>query len=266
MLSSSSPSPSMPSLFSRSRTTSTPNKKQSLSSLSDPPATLDEFGRVSSKLSAISIRSPSPAPQKDKKKAKESEKRLKTHGSSRDRLEYDDPPSLPDGAFLSLNLERPPNQSGTDEKPSQDYGYLSYERHVVLGVEQAARLVIVVSDELGARGGITTPFIFSTTALDISSTAIKRLIRAFLNTCTNINGQAAAEAETKWRDEARFAGPYELGMCLRWGLARVVRFVGGHDVRGLISWDHYLEFRDSETGMLRDFIDSCIAKQILLFY
>jgi Domain of unknown function (DUF1708) len=47
-----------------------------------------------------------------------------------------------------------------------------------------------------------------------------------------------------------FAGPYELGMCLRWGLARVVRAIGGQDVRGLIAWDQYVQFRDSEAGSL----------------
>jgi hypothetical protein len=36
-------------------------------------------------------------------------------------------------------------------------------------------------------------------------------------------------------------------------LARVIRSVGGQDIRGLVSWEHYLhasDFRDSETGEL----------------
>jgi hypothetical protein len=256
----------MPSLFSRSRTNSTPNKKHSLPA-AETPNTLDEFGRVSSRLSnfASGVSSPSPASKKDKKKLKEQEKRLRTLSTTRERTEYeqgtDSPLSpFPDGTFLPLNLERPRNDLGAIEQPKEhDYGYLSYERHVVLGLEQVARLVDVVSEELGTRGGITTPFIFSTTALDISSSAIKRLIRTFLNTCTINSGHAAEEAETGWREEARFAEPHELGMCLRWGLARVVRSVGGQDVRGLISWEHYTDFRESEAGEYGAFIFSELA-------
>ncbi|KAG6902133.1 hypothetical protein C0995_003889 [Termitomyces sp. Mi166 len=204
----------MPSLFSRSRTNSTPKKQHSFPDL-------DEFGRISSRLSAT-----------DRKKSK----------APRDYdLPADIPPPIPDGSFLPLSLDPPKSPSSQD----RDYGYLSYHRHVVLGLEQVSRLVIVVSDELGTRGGITTPFIFSTTALDVSSSAIKKLIQAFLATCTP---QASADAESRWRDEARFAGPHELGMCLRWGLARAIRSVGGQDVRGLLSWDRYVEFRVSEAA------------------
>ncbi|KAJ3494973.1 hypothetical protein NLJ89_g10702 [Agrocybe chaxingu] len=108
----------------------------------------------------------------------------------------------------------------------------------------------VIAEELETRGGVTTPFIFSTTALDISSSAIRRVIRSFLNTCASEarGGAGAQEAERKWREEARFAGPHELGMCLRWGLARVIRSIGGQDVRGLVSWEHYAEFRESEAA------------------
>ncbi|KAG6829199.1 hypothetical protein H0H92_005327, partial [Tricholoma furcatifolium] len=230
----------MPSLFSRSRTNSTP-KKHSL----PPPqesSLLDEFGRISSRLSN---RSPTPTSttKKDKKKAKE---RAQNLAASRDLNQSPDvPPPIPDGSFLPLNLDPPPTSS-LDQSKEHDYGYLSYQRHVVLGLEQVARLVTVISDELTTRGGITTPFVFSTTALDISSSAIKRLIQAFLGTCANLSSQAAADAETRWREEARFAGAYELGMCLRWGIGRAIRSVGGHDVRGLLSWDRYVEFRDSE--------------------
>jgi hypothetical protein len=166
-------------------------------------------------------------------------------------------PSVPDGSFLPLNLERPRIESGLIEQHKEhDYGYLSYERHVVLGIEQVARLVEVLSEELITRGGITTPFIFSTTALDVSSSAIKRLIRSFLNTCVPNSGQKAEDAEKRWREEARYAEPHELGMCLRWGLARVVRSVGGHDVRGLIAWDLYMEFRESEAGAYELYLDA----------
>ncbi|KAF9530828.1 hypothetical protein CPB83DRAFT_921224 [Crepidotus variabilis] len=235
----------MTSLFSRARTKSTPHKSNTFHGDGNGVGHSDEFGRVPSRTMLVT---PS---KKDKKKE---QKRSKTGVSTREE-ELVQEPVFPDGAFLPLNLERPKKADATvaatppvPEPPTKDhdYGYLSYERHVVLGLEQLERLVEVVSEELETRGGITTPFIFSNTALDISSSAIKRLIRAFLNTCEPYSGYQAQEAEMKWREEARFAGPHELGMCLRWGLARVIRSVAGQDVRGLVSWEHYLEFRESE--------------------
>ena len=233
-----SSSDQMPSLFSRVRTTSSIQKKKF--SPSSDSLILDEFGRVSSRLSNRTFGTPS----KKDKKAKESSKRGKLSPSVQDETS---PESIfPDGAFLPLNLERPRNnESTTEHSKEHDYSYLSYERHVVLGIEQVERLVEVISEELETRGGITTPFIFSTNGLDISSSAIKRLIRTFLNTCEPNSGQ---KAEALWREEARYVGPYELAMCLRWGLARVIRSVGGQDVRGLVSWEHYVHFRDSEAG------------------
>lgn len=242
----------MPSLFSRSRTNSTPQKKLAFASSDDYPRSspLDEFGRVSSRVSNGLFATPG---KKDKKKAKEQEKRLRAISTSREP-DYATPAPLvtiPDGSFLPFNLERPRDDSGaTEQIKGHDYGYLSYERHVVLGLDQVSRLVDVVSEELCTRGGITTPFIFSTTALDISSSAIKRLIQTFINTCIIHPGHGADDAERKWREEARFAGPHELGMCLRWGLARVSRVFGDQELRGLIAWDHYTEWRDSEAGEL----------------
>lgn len=252
----SSPNP-MPSLFSRARTNSTPQKKPSslFSNDNSPSSALDEFGRVSSRASNRAISStviPLTPSKKDRKKAKEQEKRFKTLGSHREVNDYDQQAerAFPDGSFLPLNLERPRDETNAGEQSKEhDYGYLSYERHVVLGLEQVARLVDVVSEELETRGGITEPFIFTNTALDISSSAIKRLIRTFINTCMVNPGHSANEAEEKWRTEARFSGPHELGMCLRWGIARVIRSVAGQDVRGLVSWEHYVEFRDNEAGV-----------------
>lgn len=233
----------MAGLFSRVRTNSSTNRKNL------PPSadkfnfgSFDDFGRASSRFSNRTFGTLS----KKEKKAKESSKRGKK--LSPGQPDADVPPEsvFPDGAFLPLNLERPRNNESTPEHSKEhDYSFLSYERHVVLGIEQVERLVEVVSEELETRGGITTPFIFTTAGLDISSSAIKRLIRAFLNTCEPNSGQMA---ESLWREEARYVGPYELAMCLRWGLARVIRSVGGQDVRGLVSWEHYLHFRDSESG------------------
>ncbi|KAK0440470.1 uncharacterized protein EV420DRAFT_1132761 [Desarmillaria tabescens] len=181
----------MPSIFSRSKSSSTTQKNLRLDT------TTDEFGRVSSRSSQS-------------------------------------PLSPPDG-FLPFTLDRPRDAT------ENDYGYLAYERHVVLGLEQVSHLVDVVSEELGTRGGITTPFIFSSMALDLSSTSTKRLIRTFIDACADPGSK-----QHRFREEARFAGPHELGMLLRWGLGRLVRIVDGQEERGLISWDHYTDFRDSE--------------------
>ncbi|KAK0479319.1 hypothetical protein IW261DRAFT_1480216, partial [Armillaria novae-zelandiae] len=126
----------------------------------------------------------------------------------------------PDG-FLPFTLERARN--GTEI----DYGYLVYEQHVLLGLEQVAQLVDVVSEELGTRGGITTPF---------------HLIRAFIGACAD----PGSPKQHRFSEEARFAGTHELGMLLRWGLGRLVRIADGQEERGLISCDHYTDFRDSE--------------------
>ena len=239
----------MPSLFSRVRTNSTPQKKNVPTPNEHNGGTaFDEFGRVGSRASNRGATLGTPTSRKDKKK---DQNRSKTLPSGREESEQYLDSAFPDGSFLPLNLEKPPqNDDAAEYSKEHDYGYLSYERHVVLGLEQVERLVEVISEELETRGGITTPFIFSTTALDISSSAIKRLIRSFLNTCAPFSGQEAQEAEARWREEARFAGPHELGMCLRWGLARVIRSVGGQDVRGLVSWEHYVDFRESEAGEL----------------
>lgn len=229
----------MPSLFSRSRTASTP-KKPTLEGL------YDEFGRVTSRGSAkgSKVATPSLTPSRKEKKEK-SRARTISSPAEPDPSEF----TLPDGSFLPLNLE-PPRYEPIIEEPSQeqkgpvDYGYLSYQRHVVLGLEELARLIDVVGNELGTRG-LTTPFIFSALALDVSSHAVKRLIQAFLRTC----GKPTAETDRLWREEAKFAGPQELGMCLRWGLARVVRIYGGQEVRGLLSYEMYEDWREAEAGM-----------------
>lgn len=234
----------MPSIFSRSRLNSTPSKKSNQPSLLSPNSTLDEFGRIHSNASA------STSKKSSKKYAKEQEKaRIRTL-STLTTPESD--PQIPDGTFLPINLDPPPPPQRisltlppkpTVEAPA-DYGYLSYSRHIVLGLPQLSRLVSVVCDELSTRGGLTTPFIFSSLALDISASAIKRLISTFLDTCRG-GGDAA---ERKWRDEAKFAGMHELGMFLRWALARVVRYSNGVEVRGLVPLERYFEFRDSEAG------------------
>ncbi|KAL6301886.1 hypothetical protein BKA93DRAFT_818784 [Sparassis latifolia] len=214
----------MPSLFSRARTISTPKK-------SDAAAAFDEFGRINSRGSARTLIVSSTKHKKSKKVASPEPETQECE--------------VPDGSFLPLNLDPPRFEAGEEPgRQSNDYGYLSYGRHVVLGLEEVARLVDVVGNELGTRG-LTTPFIFSTLALDVSSSAVKRPIQAFLRTCS----KPGVESERQWRDEARFAGPHELGMCLRWGLARVVRIVKGQEVRGLLGLQSYVDWRDAETAL-----------------
>ena len=140
----------------------------------------------------------------------------------------------------------------------QDYGYLSYQHHVVLGLDEVNRLVRTVTDELGTRG-LTTPFLFSSLAIDINSARVRRLIQAFLRTCVSY---PAPDAEYTWREEARFAAPPELAMCLRWGLARVLRVSGGSAVRGLISWDMYVEW--SEAELRKQFSQEYLLPSVLI--
>ncbi|KIY74238.1 hypothetical protein CYLTODRAFT_448003 [Cylindrobasidium torrendii FP15055 ss-10] len=146
----------------------------------------------------------------------------------------------PSDGFIPFTTDR----LGDGLEAGAGYGYLSYERHVVLHPEQVSVLVDVVASELGSRGGITTPFIFSSSALDTSTSGIKRLIRTFLDAQLYHTEQH----ENKWREEARFANPHDLGMFMRWGLARVVRFADGREERGIVPWDHYTAFRDSEVA------------------
>lgn len=235
---------SMPSLFSRSRTTSslakTPKPAQN-----DDAVVYDEFGRISSRTSALGVSLPSA--RKDNKKKDSRSRTVSTARGKGNAAVEDEGPQIPDGSFLALSLE-PPTRLDVGEvaaavrERDHDYGYLSYQRHVILGLEETDRLVKAIADELGTRG-LTTPFIFSSLALDINTPGVRRLIQAFIRTCSPSPGR---DVETAWRDEIRFAGPHELGMCLRWGLARVVRLVGGNAVRGLVAWDFYVEWSEAE--------------------
>ena len=219
----------MPSLFSRARTTSTAKPSQAANGT-------DEFGRAPTPLRTKSSFT-TPA-KKDKRDKSARSRAISTYDL--DAQDYF--PEIPDGSFLPLNLT-PPRFDSQEREITQDYGYLSYKRHIVLGLEEITRLVEVTSHEISARG-LTTPFIFSALALDVSASATIRLIEAFLQTCNSRH----PSVDQKWREEAQFAGPHELGMCLRWGLARAVRIVGGLEVRGLLNYESYFEWRDSESS------------------
>lgn len=229
----SSPLRAMPSLFSRARTTSTstPTKKPLLSA----STSFDEFGRVLSRERSVTPNGGSVKKDKSTKRKDAKQNGVLVDGEGAG--------AIPDGSFLGLTLDSPPTDDGQERPKEHDYGYLSYKRHVILGLEQVSQLVDVLADELGTRG-LTTPFIFSSLALDVSSPAIRRLITAFLKVCEN----PTAEAQAQWREEARFAAPHELAMGLRWGLARIVRVYGGQEVRGLLDYQEYVLWRDQEAG------------------
>ena len=219
----------MPSLFSRARTTSTSKPSQTANGT-------DEFGRVPTPLRPkSSFNTPT---KKDKKDKSTRSRTLSTPDP--DAQEYFS--EIPDGSFLPLNLN-PLRFDIPEREITQDYGYLSYKRHTVLGLEEISRVVDVASHEICTRG-LTTPFIFSTLALDVSTPATTRLIESFIQAC----GSMHPSVDQKWRQEAQFAGPHELGMCLRWGLARAVRIINGLEVRGLLNYDSYIDWRDSESG------------------
>ena len=62
-----------------------------------------------------------------------------------------------------------------------DYGYLSYQHHIVLNLEEVNHLVRTVTEELGTCE--LTPFLFSSLTINIISAHVCHLIQAFLHTC-----------------------------------------------------------------------------------
>ncbi|KIJ44471.1 hypothetical protein M422DRAFT_252076 [Sphaerobolus stellatus SS14] len=228
----------MPSLFARARTSSTPNKAKQET---NGGVIIDEFGRVTSR-GSITNSTPS---KKDKKKAEKAAARQRTTSAGpAAQHEGLDIQSLPDGSFLPFAWPVK-QEAGEEPVKLKSYGYLSYQCDVTLGIEEVSRLVDVIAKELSERG-LTTPLLFSNQALDISRTRIHRLIDTFLATCPSYLHQTNSSADMKWREEARFAGPHELSMTLRWGLARIVRIYSGQETRGILAWEHYLRWRESE--------------------
>jgi hypothetical protein len=98
----------MPSLFSRSRTTSTPLKSQK-PSVEFPS---DEFGRVSSRGSVARVGAATIPGKKDNKNALE-KTRSRTLSAAKGRAApghhviLEEEPVIPDGSFFPLNLEPP---------------------------------------------------------------------------------------------------------------------------------------------------------------
>ncbi|GAW09833.1 hypothetical protein LENED_012030 [Lentinula edodes] len=147
-------------------------------------------------------------------------------------------PTDESGSFVGTVL---PSQSS--DSPSSHgatgnaYGYLSSYPTLVLGLPDLRELVQLISEHLD----VETPFVFSNggstvsqggggvpVAIDLDAGRVKRLIDKYVeyltsNSGRNTNLRKSGDHIAGFDDEARFAGPHELGMLLRWGLARVVR-------------------------------------------
>ncbi|KZS88475.1 hypothetical protein SISNIDRAFT_459696, partial [Sistotremastrum niveocremeum HHB9708] len=230
----------MPSLFSRQRTTSTPNRKLvSSSSPNHRDSGADEFGRV-------------PAGSRTSLAAGTTGTPVKKNKSKKHDTEVSDAPPLSEGGFLPYSpaptpAPTSPGEGQGPQLPTQDYGHLSYQKDVILGLDEVHRLVQVVSGEIEGRC-LQTPFLFSTLAIDLSSGATRRLIDSFLRTCGTAPGPATEAAEAKFAEDAKFAGPHELAMLLRWGLARILRLVEGAEMKGILDWEMYLRWREDEAA------------------
>jgi hypothetical protein len=58
----------------------------------------------------------------------------------------------PEGSFLPLSLAPPDH--GDHSEPLLDYGYLFYEKEIVLGIDDVARLTQDIGNELALRGAL----------------------------------------------------------------------------------------------------------------
>lgn len=268
----------MPSIFSRARTASTPTPGPAQSQTQ-----ASEFGVVSSPTRATTH-----IPKKNKKEKKEKDEGPSAqrqfasgvHGSyyspASPPTDPDVLPPLPDGSFLTTTIEPPSRQTLYAAPPPNpllvqetqkdtSYGFLAHKSYIVLSPASLLRAVSVLYEELVQRGGLTTPFIFNSSHLEITGVGkglsrVKRCIDTFTETLRFEGGEAKGEGdrertlrekfEREWRDELRISGMPELGVVLRWTLARPIRIShrAGGEVRGLIDWDRYDAWRNREAN------------------
>jgi hypothetical protein len=141
---------------------------------------------------------------------------------------------------------------------------MAYKAHIVLSPASLLRAVTVLYEELVQRGGLSTPFVFYSSHLEVTGigkglSRLKRCIDTFADTLrSESNGKSESDrersmrerADQDWRDELRITGMHELGVLLRWTLARPVRIShrAGGEVRGLIDWDRYDAWRNREAS------------------
>ena len=90
----------------------------------------------------------------------------------------------------------------------QEYGYLSYLHHVVLGLNEVDCLVHPAR-HTWSHDPLS---FFPVMGPNANSSGIRRLIQIFFRTCVSF---PAPWVDRAWYDEARFATPTELAMCLR---------------------------------------------------
>ncbi|KAF8666934.1 hypothetical protein RHS04_09376 [Rhizoctonia solani] len=235
----------MHSLFSRARTTSQTKRKDI-----DFPS--DEFGRTNGAYRSETL--PPVPPKKDKKD--KDKRRQRTTSIPKDSrpsfLRSPSPdaepvpplPPLQAGGFLPRYIPSAPSSAERDDPARTPYGYLSTEKDVILSLDDVQRLLTILGEEITLRC-LSTPLLFSTQALKLSAPRVKNLIRAFLSTCSD---PISRQAETRFREEARFAGPHEVAMTIRWGLARIVRMVNGSETHGIMDFEVYRAWRANEQG------------------
>ncbi|KAG8932809.1 hypothetical protein FRC00_014108 [Tulasnella sp. 408] len=229
----------MVSLFGRSRTSS---KNTSALPAGPSKSGYDEFGRGQSGEGAGGQWLT--APDEGKAGGGGSRKRtLSAPGPPHLPSAYGDLPPVPHHQEAFVPLHIPPKKESDSQE--RDYGYLSAENEVILSLEDVQRLVRVVGDEILSRA-VTTPLLFSSQALDVSANRVRSLVRSFLGSCQR---PSAPTGDAKWREDAKLAGPHELGMVLRWGLARLMRVVNGVYVRGMLEWDVYVQWKSDEQAL-----------------
>ncbi|KAJ3713471.1 hypothetical protein DFJ43DRAFT_894859 [Lentinula guzmanii] len=171
-------------------------------------------------------------------------------------------PTDDSGSFVGTVLPTSVSHSPSSHGPG-GYGYLSSYPTLILGLNDLHDLVQLVSKYLD----VETPFVFSNgstttdsgvpVAIDLDAGRVKRLIDKYVGHLISKNSGRQGQTVVDFDDEARFAGPHELGMLLRWGLARVIRIesTASHSTgtssraltRGLIPYLAYLNWAKQES-------------------
>lgn len=160
----------MHSIFTRARTTSSKNLPKAPSSDAGGAGGTDEFGRVRSRGGGGAAHQlPPPTPSKDRQyNTMTGGRRDRERDRDRGRgdTSFDSALLDPNAAAYGLQDGFLPTGLASTEPPDperdagQPYGYLSHGVNVVLGVEDATRLVEVLADELGRRGELSIFFLF----------------------------------------------------------------------------------------------------------
>jgi hypothetical protein len=114
--------------------------------------------------------------------------------------------------------------------------------------------------------GLKTPLLFSYEALSFSPHRLTALIRSFTATLRPFASQMPVSQQAKkttekyraYTEDISFAGECEIAWLLRWGLGRVVRAErtgregASREVRGLLEWERYEDWRGRERGKSED--------------